>query len=161
MVYFTSFWILYKWNNMAYYFVCMASFSQPCVWVLSVLFAAVIHSVVSYSNINIYHNISFYFGWKFEHFFPVLAIRKKAVVTTCSPVFEWTYVFTSLGWMLWTRMVPHIVGVPRTFRQSVKLFTKATVPCVVSSALYESSSSSTCQQHNIVLNGFNLHFPSN
>ena len=78
-----------------------------------------------------------------------------------SPVFEWTYVFTSLGWMLWTRMVPHIVGVPRTFRQSVKLFTKATVPCVVSSALYESSSSSTCQQHNIVLNGFNLHFPSN
>ena len=84
-------------------------------------------------------------------------LGKKAVVTIYSPVFVWTYAFTSLGWILWSRMVNHI-GVHRTFRQSVKLFTKATVPCVVSSALYERSSSSTCQQHNIVLNGFNLHF---
>ena len=55
-------------------------------------------------------------------------------------------------------MVNHTVGVHITFRQNIKLFTKATVPCVVSSALYESFSPSTCQQHNIVLNGFNLHF---
>ena len=82
---------------MAYYFVCMASFSQPCVRVLSVLFAAVIHSVVSYSNINIYHSISLYFGWKLEHFFPVLAIINQAAINIVVYASLYKNTFTSVS----------------------------------------------------------------
>lgn len=57
---------------MAYYAVCMASFSQPCVWVLSVLFAAVIqlYHYLTLMYITIFHytldgNLSFFssFGY--------------------------------------------------------------------------------------------------